>query len=57
MIEYIREVIDPHLDLVTICMEGRDGVVDRFNIAKDLPLIRFLERYAAKKGISSFKSI
>ena len=38
-------------------MEGRDGAVERFNIAKDIRFLTFLERYAAKKGISSIKSL
>ena len=57
MIEYIREVIEPHLDLMTICMKGTDSTVDWFKISKDIAFIRFLERYSAKEGISSIKSI
>ena len=57
MLEYIKERVDPELDLIKIGMRSVDSNVVWYQIAKQVSLVQFIYRYAADQGISSIKSI
>lgn len=57
MIEFIKEQIDPELDLIRVGMQDVDGKVDWYNIArKYYPLEQFFLRYTSEK-VMHFKFI
>ena len=57
-LQYIREAVDPELDLINIGMkEDEDGnAITWCNICKTTNLGVFLKRYAAEKGILFLKA-